>query len=146
VDGFGVGTAISVVSDAPALGAVYKLVETMEAGQARPTVKLSSGKRTLPGRKQVWRVTEDGVARHDVIGLEDETQQDGRALLTRVMRNGARVAHAIPLAEIQTRCAARVAQLPAALRALEPGSPYTVHISSALDRLARSAMTRHEIN
>ena len=33
IDGFGVGTAISVVSDAPALGGVYKLVETMEAGR-----------------------------------------------------------------------------------------------------------------
>ena len=80
-----------MVSDAPALGGVYKLVETMEAGQARPTVKLSTGKRTFPGRKQVWRVTEGGIARHDVMGLEDETAQDGRALLSRVMRDGVRV-------------------------------------------------------
>jgi nicotinate phosphoribosyltransferase len=145
VDGFGVGTAISVVSDAPALGGVYKLVETMEAGQARPTVKLSTGKRTFPGRKQVWRVTEEGIATHDVMGLEDETRQDGRALLTRVMRSGVRVSPAIPLAEVQARCAARVAQLPASLRALEPGPPYTVRISSALDRLARSAVTRAEV-
>ena len=144
IDGFGVGTAISVVSDAPALGGVYKLVETMEAGKARPTVKLSTGKRTFPGRKQVWRVTEEGIARHDVMGLEDESRQDGRALLTRVMRSGVRVSPAIPLAEVQARCAARVAQLPATLRALEPGPPYTVRISSALDRLARSAVTRTE--
>ena len=145
IDGFGVGTAISVVSDAPALGGVYKLVETMEAGKARPTVKLSTGKRTFPGRKQVWRVTEEGIATHDVMGLEDETRQDGRALLTRVMRSGVRVSPAIPLAEVQARCAARVAQLPATLRALEPGPPYTVRISSALDRLARSAVTRAEV-
>ena len=57
IDGFGVGTAISVVSDAPALGGVYKLVETMEGGTARPTVKLSTGKRTFPGPQA-------GVARH----------------------------------------------------------------------------------
>ncbi len=130
------------MSDAPALGGVYKLVETMEAGQARPTVKLSTGKRTFPGRKQVWRVTEGGIAKHDVMGLEDETAQDGRALLSRVMRNGVRVTAPIPLAEVQERCAARVAQLPASVRALESGSPYAVRISDALDQLARSAVKR----
>ena len=142
IDGFGVGTAISVVNDAPALGGVYKLVETMESGQARPTVKLSTGKRTFPGRKQVWRVTEGGIAKHDVMGLEDETAQDGRALLSRVMRNGVRVTAPVPLAEVRERCAARVAQLPASVRALENGSPYAVRISDALDQLARSAVKR----
>jgi nicotinate phosphoribosyltransferase len=142
IDGFGVGTAISVVSDAPALGGVYKLVETIEAGQARPTVKLSTGKRTFPGRKQVWRVTEGGIAKHDVMGLEDETGQDGRAMLSRVMRNGVRVTAPTPLAEVRERCAARVAQLPDAVRTLENGSPYAVRISDALDQLARSAVKR----
>ena len=142
IDGFGVGTAISAISDAPALGGVYKLVETVEAGQARPTVKLSSGKRTLPGRKQVWRVTDGGIASHDVMGLDDETGQDGRALLSRVMRGGVRVAPIARLAEVRQRCASRVAQLPAALRALDGGSPYAVRISVALDQMARSAVIR----
>ena len=142
IDGFGVGTAISAISDAPALGGVYKLVETVEAGQARPTVKLSSGKRTFPGRKQVWRVTDGGIASHDVMGLDDETGQDGRALLSRVMRGGVRVAPIAPLAEVRQRCAARVAQLQAALRALDGGSPYAVRVSVALDQLARSAVIR----
>ncbi len=68
IDGFGVGTAISVVSDAPALGGVYKLVETMEAGLARPTVKLSTGKRTFPG-------PQTGVAGHR--GRDCQTRRDG---------------------------------------------------------------------
>jgi nicotinate phosphoribosyltransferase len=142
IDGFGVGTAISAISDAPALGGVYKLVETVEAGQARPTAKLSTGKRTFPGRKQVWRVTEGGIASHDVMGLDDETGQDGRALLSRVMRGGVRVAPSAPLAEIRKRCAARVAQIPKAVRALDGGSPYSVRVSAALDQLARSAVRR----
>ena len=136
------GAAISAISDAPALGGVYKLVETVEAGQARPTVKLSSGKRTLPGRKQVWRVADGGIASHDVMGLDDETGQDGRALLSRVMRGGVRVAPIARLAEVRQRCASRVAQLPAALRALDGGSPYAVRISVALDQMARSAVIR----
>jgi len=140
IDGFGVGTAISVVSDAPALGGVYKLVETMESGQARPTVKLSTGKRTFPGRKQVWRVTEGGIASHDVIGLEDERGQNGRALLVPVMRRGVPVAPATPIDQIRQRCTVRVAQLPAAVRALDGGGAYTVRVSGALDQLARSAV------
>lgn len=140
IDGFGVGTAISVVSDAPALGGVYKLVETMESGQARPTVKLSTGKRTFPGRKQVWRVSQGGIATHDVIGLEDERQQDGRALLVPVMRRGVPVAPATPIDQMRQRCTQRVAELPAAVRALDGGAAYAVRVSDALNHLARSAV------
>ena len=140
IDGFGVGTAISAVSDAPALGGVYKLVETTQGASARPTMKLSTGKRTFPGRKQVWRVTDAGVATHDVIGLESETAQDGRTLLVRAMRGGTRVLPPVPIDEIQARARQRVAQLPAPLRELEPGPPYRVRISGALDALARSAV------
>lgn len=142
IDGFGVGTAISAVSDAPALGGVYKLVETMEGASARPTMKLSAGKRTFPGRKQVWRVTEAGIATHDVIGLDGEAAQDGRPLLVRAMRHGARVLPPAPMDEMQARARQRVAQLPAALRSLEPGPPYPLRISAALDALARSALRR----
>lgn len=140
IDGFGVGTAISAVSDAPALGGVYKLVETMEGASARPTMKLSTGKRTFPGRKQVWRVTEGGTAVHDVIGLEGEMAQDGRPLLVRAMREGVRALPAIPIEEVRARAFARVAQLPEALRSLGAGPAYPVRISPTLDALARSAV------
>ena len=140
IDGFGVGTAISVVSDAPALGGVYKLVETMESGQARPTVKLSTGKRTFPGRKQVWRISQGGIASHDVIGLEDEREQEGRALLVPVIRRGVRVVPVTPMDQMRQRCTERVAQLPAAVRALDGGAAYGVRVSDALNQLARSAV------
>jgi nicotinate phosphoribosyltransferase len=142
IDGFGVGTAISAVRDAPALGGVYKLVETMEGGTPRPTVKLSTGKRTFPGRKQIWRVTEGGVARHDVMGLEGEQGQEGRPLLACAIRHGARVHAPEPIADARQRCLARVAQLPPPIRALEAGPPFPVRISGALDQLARSAVRR----
>jgi nicotinate phosphoribosyltransferase len=138
IDGYGVGTAISAVRDAPALGGVYKLVETISGGTSRPTLKLSTGKRTYPGRKQVWRVTEGGIARHDVIGLDDEGGHDGRMLLSQVMRRGERVAPAVSFEEIRRRAAERLAQLPPELRDFANGPPYTVRISPALEELARS--------
>jgi nicotinate phosphoribosyltransferase len=140
IDGFGVGTAISTVRDAPGLGGVYKLVETMEGKSPRPTIKLSTGKRTYPGRKQVWRVTEAGIADYDVLALDGEAAQDGRPLLVRAMRQGVRVLPAAPIEEIRQRALERVAQLPASLRAMATGPPYPVRISPALDALVRSAL------
>jgi nicotinate phosphoribosyltransferase len=138
VDSFGVGTSISTVSDAPALGGVYKLVETEHHGHIRPTVKLSSGKRTLPGRKQVWRVSEQGYAPYDVIGLTDE-RQDGRPLLRCVMRDGQRVAPSPDFSTLQKNARQRIAELPASVTTLDAPAPLMVRISPALDALARSA-------
>jgi nicotinate phosphoribosyltransferase len=52
IDGFGVGTRMGVSADAPSLDIVYKLAEY--GGRGR--LKLSTGKRLLPGPKQVFRV------------------------------------------------------------------------------------------
>ena len=62
VEGFGVGAALSTSSDAPSLGAIYKLVEIERGGAAVPIMKRSPGKQTSPGRKQVWRVFDGGTA------------------------------------------------------------------------------------
>ncbi len=83
IDGFGVGTKLTVSTDAPELDMAYKLVEY--AGRRR--TKLSEGKVILPGRKQVFRVIEDGCLHHDVIARFDE-RRAGRPLLEPVMRRG----------------------------------------------------------
>jgi len=139
VDSFGVGTSISTVRDAPGLGGVYKLVEMERHGRITPTVKLSAGKRTLPGRKQVWRVAENGQALYDVIGLTEDTEQKGRPLLTCVMRHGQRLAPAPDLAALQENARQRLGELPASITALDEPVPLTARISPALDALARSA-------
>src|SRR5690606_19803493 len=51
IDGFGIGTALDISSDAPAFDCAYKLQEY--AG--KPRRKRSEGKATWPGRKQVYR-------------------------------------------------------------------------------------------
>ena len=67
IDGFGVGTALTTVNDAPSLSAVYKLVELERDGQLVDVVKLSPGKHTWPGAKQVWRIVKDGTAQWDMV-------------------------------------------------------------------------------
>jgi len=137
IDGFGVGTALSTSSDAPALGGVYKLVEVERDGRAAPVMKLSADKRTLPGSKQVWRVHEDGVASFDLIGCSGEVgPAGGEPLLDRVMSRGRRERPSVLVFELQARCRANLSRLPAAVRRLESPARYPVRISDTLSRLA----------
>ena len=127
IDGFGVGTAISTSSDAPALSGVYKLAEIERDGQAVPVIKTSPGKQTYPGCKQVWRVIRDGVAVEDVLTLAgDAPPRDGQPLLQEVMKNGVRVSRP-SLAGIRERCRQQVALLPRDVRLLD-GRKYPVRI------------------
>ena len=134
IDGFGVGTALDTSSDAPTLDAVYKLQSY--AGVARR--KRSEGKATWPGIKQAWRLYDvQGRFARDRVGLADDAG-DGEPLLQPVMRAGRRLPSTGTLAQARSRCAAQLARLPEALRALEPAaSPYPVEISDTLRALAR---------
>jgi nicotinate phosphoribosyltransferase len=67
IDSFGVGTELATSADAPTLGVVYKLVEI----DGRPVVKLSPGKKTYPGVKQVFR-----FADRDVVSLASDCPCD----------------------------------------------------------------------
>jgi len=60
IDVWGIGTKVITAFDQPALGAVYKLVSIEDAkGNMMDTLKLSSNaaKISTPGKKQVWRIT-----------------------------------------------------------------------------------------
>jgi len=135
IDGFGVGTALSAVTDAPALAAVYKLVEVRRRGDRVGVVKLSPGKHTWPRPKQVWRMMQDGRAVGDVIAADEETPIAGATpLLERVMRDGRRVAPPQRLTDVRAQCRALVETLPSSLKQLEDPAAYPVRISDALER------------
>jgi nicotinate phosphoribosyltransferase len=141
IDAFGVGTSVSTVRDAPALGAVYKLVDTEHEGRHVPVIKLSSGKMTLPGLKQVWRVTDGGLVTHDTLGLVGETQV-GRPLLRCVMRDGKRLTPAPSIQEIATTARRSREQLPPAVRAIDRVEPFEAQVTPALRALADSIAAR----
>ncbi|MEW6611725.1 MAG: nicotinate phosphoribosyltransferase [Pseudomonadota bacterium] len=140
VDGFGVGTNMDVSLDAPTVDCAYKLVEY--GGQGR--IKLSAGKRSVPGRKQVFRVADaaGGIAGDTVAALGETLP--GQPLLRPVMRDGRVLPDAAPaLPELQAHCRAAVAALPPALRALDPAAAYPVQLSAQL--LARLEETSARI-
>lgn len=139
IDGFGVGTALSTSFDAPALGGVYKLVEIVREGAVLPVVKRSVGKQTLPGRKQVWRVSESGAAVCDVVGLEAEAApRHGVPLLECVMRDGRPTGSLPSLRELRAACRDARLALPESVRRLSAPGPYPVTRSAALVALARA--------
>ncbi|MDA1189141.1 MAG: nicotinate phosphoribosyltransferase [Chloroflexi bacterium] len=133
IDGFGVGTKVGVSADAPALDCAYKLV----AYEGRPVMKLSAGKRSLPGAKQVFRKTDaDGVLAGDVVGTADEAAPEStRPLLEVVMENGRRVRQEPGLDELRERFREEFARLPERHKALKNPTPYPTSVSTRLKEL-----------
>lgn len=129
VTGFGVGTRMSVSSDAPYLDMAYKL--TAYAGRGR--LKLSTGKTVFPGRKQVFRIEEGEGIQRDVVALEEE-EHPGSPLLATVMREGRRLPGTHPsLNEIRESSARKVAALPPSIRGMAPADPpFQVEVSPRL--------------
>jgi nicotinate phosphoribosyltransferase len=130
IDAFGVGTRMNVSADAPYFDMAYKLVRY--AG--RDVLKLSPGKATWPGEKQVYRHRgADGRFHHDLLALREEAAAGGgEPLLTAVMGGGRRAEAPPTLATIRARCAAQVAALPERLRQLATDEPYAVEASARL--------------
>jgi nicotinate phosphoribosyltransferase len=137
IDAIGIGTRLVTVADSPFLDTVYKLVEY--AG--RPVAKLSSGKVTLPGAKQVFRAE----AFRDVLSLRDERAPAGTLrLLEPVMRDGRRLnprSEAAALVDAARRCSADLALLPESARRLEGPSAAWVRRSPALEQAANTLYT-----
>lgn len=139
IDGYGIGSALTVSQDAPVLDCGYKLQEY--AGEARR--KRSEGKATWPGRKQVYRYRDaNGRIDHDVLTIEEDIRHDGEALLTAVMRAGKRIGPAPGLDEIRSYAAEQLDRLSPLLHRLGTHPPYPVEISDRLKTLAEEVDRR----
>jgi nicotinate phosphoribosyltransferase len=132
IDGYGIGVNLDASIDAPSLDCAYKLQEY--AG--RPRRKLSEGKVTWPGRKQIWRrFGDDGRMSGDTLSLENDSHK-GDLLVVPVMRAGKRIAPAPKLSQIREHAARELACLPEPLRRLEKNDDYPVRFSEKLKELA----------
>lgn len=129
-DSYGVGTKMGVSADAPWADVAYKLVEYEE----RAVLKLSAGKVSWPGRKQVFRQISAGKLAGDTIGLREESLT-GDPLLREVMRAGRRSLPAPALAEMRALLAADLAALPESVKMLHAPSRFPVDYSPKLTAL-----------
>lgn len=145
IDVFAVGTRMGVSADVPYFDIVYKIVEYGD----RPLLKLSSGKKTWVGRKQVFRsYDKEGKMQEDLLGLMEESHPEGEPLIETIISNGELVHPPEPLTLLRERFNQEWETLPQAYRALDSEAKYPVLISSALmdleERVAEE-MTRKEI-
>jgi nicotinate phosphoribosyltransferase len=134
VDSFGVGTQLGTSADSPYLGGVYKLVWDEETG---PKVKLSTGKVTLPGRKQVHRFSEGGRYQRDLISLNREEVEGGLLLLQKFVMKGERIIEPESLDQKRQRCRESIDKLPDYAKTLgESERRYPVELSRDLTSLS----------
>jgi nicotinate phosphoribosyltransferase len=132
INAFGVGTKMGVAADMPYLDMAYKLVQY----DGRPVMKLSAGKATLVGQKQVWRRTVDGTYAEDILALRYEpVLPDAVPLLQGVMRAGRVVPPAPDLAAARQQYATERTHVAEPYRRLEGGAVYPVRVSEALATL-----------
>jgi len=138
IDSFGVGTRMSTSEDRPYVDIIYKLSEKMDKnGKFTPTMKLSKGKMTLPGRKQVYRVKDksDSFAK-DIIALYDE-KAEGEPLLVKVMNKGEIVCKLPTIDDIRKRALENLSKLPEKYKKLKKASRYPVVFSPKLKKLLK---------
>lgn len=139
IDSFGVGTNMGASIDAPSLDVVYKLSEVSdEAGGFSPTMKLSRGKATYPGRKQVFRIRNkvSGYNR-DILALESEDVR-GEPLLKKVVAGGRVIYPQETLEKIRKRAAAQLAYFSPRLKTIDRRYRYPLIISGGLTKTMRS--------
>jgi len=127
IDVFGLGTRVGTSSDAPYLDTAYKLVQYGE----KPVMKLSEGKETLPGPKQVYRSDEGDL----LTVRSDPPPFNGRALLEKFVSSGSRVRPPEPWQEANRRLWKDLEALPPAARQIESPAILEPEISPALHQL-----------
>ena len=135
IDAFGVGTNIGVSADAPFIDIVYKMVRC----DRRDVRKLSPGKVTLAGEKQVFRdCDKNGSYRSDTIGLRSDALNDRLLLLKPVMIDGRLTRPHPPLEAIREQFGRNFNALADSFKALNAAATYPVDISPHLQRLQES--------
>jgi nicotinate phosphoribosyltransferase len=118
---------------------IYKLCERMDkSGKFVPTMKLSRGKKTLPARKQVYRVSDkSGNFVKDIIALHNE-KVEGTPLLVKVMEKGEITRELPRLEQIRENASQNLAELPEKYKLLKGAPHYPVVCSPNLKRLLKN--------
>ena len=144
IDSFGIGTKMATSSDSPAIDCVYKLVEY----ENKPVMKLSKGKETLAGRKQVFRFTQDnGAYKKDTLALDDEdkTQYLGsHPLLETVLENGHLTRPHPTLENLNQHFLNQFSAITHAYKSLDTPEIYPVEQSTALVKLQEDTLNQIE--
>ncbi len=127
-DSYGVGTKMGTSADAPWSDMSYKLV----AYEDRATLKLSTGKASWPGEKQVFRSRDkENKFSGDIICAREENLSDEK-LLREYLRDGKLVEGYPSLSDSRNIFAEDFSALPESVKALRNPARYPVAFSQRL--------------
>lgn len=164
IDLYGVGTSLIIGSPDAALDGVYKLAELNK----QPCIKISESfkKVTVPGKKQVFRISDekgnwigaDLVCLHnqdeskvtemyspfDATNVLNIAKCKKQALLRRVMENGKRAFPQKSLPEIAKFTQAQLQKLPAEYKRFDYPHLYKIGLSGNLQQLRNQLIQEHK--
>jgi nicotinate phosphoribosyltransferase len=147
VDGFGVGTKMGVSADAPYSDVVYKITEVATTnGKFHPTMKLSSGKLTYPGKKQIYRIRDgNGKFIKDLVCLfEENYSKIGEPLLVKIIERGKLIYELPSIDKIREKVKSELSSLDEKYKSIqETTNRYPVEISDKLLRLSKTLSRRY---
>jgi len=109
----------------------------------QPKTKFSEEKVYWPGRKQVFRFTQDGIYHHDLLASIRENYPEATPLLEPVMLGGRRLAASPPVKQIREHALANLACLPQDYLLLRAAGTYPVEKSATLEQLLEDLRTQH---
>lgn len=135
IDAFGVGTKLGVSADSPYADIAYKMVEY----DGRPVLKLSTGKRTLVGEKQVFRIYQKEKLARGIIALRHE-RLEGEPQLRLFMQGGKRLQPYESLSEIRERFRREFAALDDKYKVLEKPALFPVELGPGLEELQKQTI------
>lgn len=138
IDFFGVGTEMVTSKDLPSLDLIYKLVQIEnENGKVEFKAKLSEGKKTIPGRKQVYRIySKNGLFLKDIIGLfSDKVPKHSRPLLEPIIKNGELIKLLPNIETIRKNLQEKLSSLPRYCLNLRKGKYLKTQFSRGIRRL-----------
>lgn len=142
IDKFMVITEMISSCDAPSLETVYKLAELQNGKVVMPQAKLTPGKISYPGKKQLFRIYKNGRMQKDIIGLETENLR--RPLLKKLIEKGNLIFDLPTLDEIRDYVQKQLTELPPRLLSIKKYSPYRVQRSDNLKHLMQSYRAKHK--
>jgi nicotinate phosphoribosyltransferase len=162
IDSFGVGTSLATGQPDAALDGVYKLSEI----NGEPKIKLSENiqKVTLPGRKQVYRFTDEtGCFAADAIALEQDTVpgkmihpfdvekskdldiEMAKPLLQKIMKDGKSLLKKQEPKDVAAYVQKRMQQLPDEHKRFNNPHIYKVGISESLQELRSDLRKKYKM-
>lgn len=141
VDSIVACTDLITSSDDPKLEAVLKLAEFTRGKKTHSSAKLTPGKESYPGKKQVYRAYQKGCMTGDTLALAGELL--GTPLLKKMVSQGKLVYRLPTLDELRVYTKKQLATLPPRLRRVDRQFTYPFVISPKLRTAFLEAKRQH---